>query len=121
MTETTMEKPAKDKLKSLTLEDRYYISMYSRRLICTIQLRGVIDAFFAQIEITPEEFKSHKVVIDPATLDFSCADSDYSVEYKEFSPVVIKAMEDYIAMFDQEKVKKSEMLQSTFSYFRKII
>lgn len=107
--------------KKLTLKERHYISMYSRRLLCTMKLRSVIDKFFAQIEITPEEFNKHKVKIDPKTLEFSCDDDSYTVEYESFSPIVLDSMKDYIAMFDQEKAKDNEMLQNSFEYFRKIL
>jgi len=107
--------------KKLTLKDRHFISMYSRRLVCTMKLRNVIDKFFAQIEPTPEEFKKFNIVIDPKTFEFSCNDDEYTVEYEEFSPVVLDAMKSYIEMFDAEKAKKNDMLQRTFSYFRKLL
>ena len=105
----------------LTLEERHYISMYARRLICTMKLRSVIDKFFAQIEITPEEFKKYGVKVDPKTLEFSCDDNEYTVEYKEFPTFVLESMKEYIAMFDHDKAKNNEMLQKTFKYFRKIL
>jgi len=105
----------------LNLEDRYFISMYARRLICTMKLRSVIDKFFAQIEITPEEFKKYGVVIDSKTLEFSCTDCEYTVEYNDFPSPVIESMKKYISMFDYDKVKNNEMLQKTFKYFRKLI
>lgn len=105
----------------LNLEDRHFISMYARRLICTMKLRSVIDKFFAQIEITPEEFKNYGVSIDPKTLDFSCKNTDYTVEYTDLSPIVIDSMKTYMSMFDHDKVKDNEMLQKTFKYFRKLM
>lgn len=105
----------------LTLEDRHFISMYARRLICTMKLRSVIDKFFAQIEITPEEFKTHGIAIDHKTLEFSCKDGEYTVEYNDLSPVVIESMKEYISMFDHDRAKDNEMLQKTFKYFRKLI
>lgn len=107
--------------KKLTLKDRHFISMYSRRLISTMKLRNVIDKFFEQIEPTAEEFKRFNITIDPKTFEFSCNDDEYTVEYEEFSPVVLEAMQKYIDMFDQEKAKKNDMLQRTFTYFRKIL
>ena len=107
--------------KKLTLEDRYYISMYSRRLPCTLPLRFAIDKFFNQIDINPEEFKKYEVKIDPKTLEFSCDDENYTVEYEEFPPAVIEAMKKYIKMLDHEKNKENKMLQKTFTYFQKII
>jgi len=107
--------------KKLTLEDRYYISMYSRRLPCSIPLRFSIDKFLNQIEITPEEFKIYNVDIDPSTMSFKCNDSDYEVEYEEFPPEVIVSMKNFIADYDHDKNKDNNMIQKTFDYFRKVI
>lgn len=107
--------------KKLTLEDRYYISLYSRRLTCTIALRYKIDEFFNQIEITPEEMKTYGVRIDDKTMEFKCNDNTYTVEYEKFSDEVIASMKEFISMFDHEKHKTNEMLQRAFKYFRKIM
>jgi len=104
----------------LTLEDRYYISMYSRRLPCTIALRYKIDQFFDQIEITSEEIKKFDIKIDE-NLKFTCNDEKYTVEYEEFPEEVLKAMKAFIVLFDHEKNKNNEMIQRSFSYFKQII
>jgi len=107
--------------KKLTLNDRHSIGMYTRRIPCTLAIRGVIDKFFAQIEITPEEFKKYNVKIDPETLEFQCENDEYTVEYKEFPKEILEGMKAYIHMFDHEKAKDNKMLQRSFKYFRKIL
>jgi hypothetical protein len=95
--------------------------MYSRRLPSTLKLRFSIDAFLQQIEISPEEVRKYEVTIDSKTLEFSCNDDDFTVEYEEFHPDVLEEMKNYIQMLDHEKNNENEMLQKTFTYFRKII
>ena len=106
--------------KKLTLEDRYYISMYSRRLPCTIALRYQIDKFFDQIEITSDEIKQYEVKIDE-NLMFTCNDENYTVEYEEFPEEVIKSMKAFIVLFDHEKNKNNEMVQRSFTYFKQVM
>lgn len=105
--------------KKLTLEDRYYISMYSRKLPCTLQLRFAIDAFLDQIEISPEEVKAREVKI--STMKFKCNDPKSTTEYEEFPEPVIEAMKSYIEVLDYDKNKDNVFVHRTFDYFRKII
>ncbi len=107
--------------KKLTLKDRFYLSMYTRRLPCTLQLRCAVDGFFKQIEITPEEFKNHKIKIVPGTMDFECSDEEYTVEYDEFPQPVLDAMQGYINATDIEKNKDNELVKKTNDCFRKIL
>ena len=107
--------------KKLTLDERHHISMYARRLPCTVALRFKIDQFFNTLEITSEELKKYDVTIDPKTMEFSCNDSEYTVEYEDFDPVIIDSLESFIVMFNHEKHKNNEMLQRAFKYFKKII
>jgi len=105
----------------LTLEDRYYLSMYSRRLPCTLQLRFAIDAFLDQIEITPEELKNHGVKINGETMEFECKNPEVETEYEDFPEPVKSSMRSYIKMLDHDKNNKNVMLAKTFEYFRKIL
>ena len=105
--------------KKLTLEDRYHISMYCRRLPCTLQLRFAIDAFLDQIEITAEEVKTNKIEI--TATEFKCANPDDTKEFDDFPAPVTDAMKGYIETLDHEKNKDSVMLHKTFDYFRKAI
>jgi hypothetical protein len=107
--------------KKLTLEDRYFLNMYSRRLPCTIALRFSFDKFLDQIEITSDEVKKYDVKINSESLKFECNDKEFIVEYEEFPPAVIEAMKKYISMFDHDKNKNNEMLKRTFEYYRKIM
>lgn len=107
--------------KKLNLEDRYYISMYSRRLPCTLELRFAIDNFLDQIAITGEEASEYKVDVDKETNEFKCTDLDYVVEYPEFPQPVINAMNTYIGMYDHEKNADNVLLQRTIEYFKKIL
>lgn len=107
--------------KSLTLEDRYYISMYARKLECTLKLRFAIDNFLDQIAITNDEVEKYAVDVDRQTMQFVCNDDNYKVEYSEFPESVIEAMQNYIAMYDHEKNKENLLLKRTMEYFKKII
>lgn len=105
----------------LNLDERYYISMYSRRLPCTLRLRFAIDAFLQQIEITETEMKEHGVSIDPKTMQFTCRDMDYMVEYADFHKDIIDSIKNYIKLLDHEKNADNELLQKTLTYFKKIV
>lgn len=107
--------------KKLTLDERYHISMYARRLPCTLPLRFAIDKFFNQIEIIPEEMEKYGIEVNTETREFICNDDEYTVEYKEFPPEVVKAMDEYIKMYSHEDNDNNEMLQKTFNYFNLII
>lgn len=105
----------------LNLEDRYYISMYSRKLPCTIMLRFAIDKFLDQIEINSEEMSKYDVKIDPSTLTFQCNDPDYVVEYESFPENLITSVKLYIKNYDHESNKNSVMLQKSFKYLKKLL
>jgi len=107
--------------KKLTLEDRYYISMYARKLECTLKLRFAIDNFLDQIAISADEVKEFEVDVDRNTMQFTCNDSDYSVEYSEFPEPVIEAMSGYMGMYDHDKNKDNVLLQRTFEFYKKIV
>ena len=105
----------------LTLEDRYYISMYARKLDCTLKLRFAIDNFLDQLAITSDEVTKYEVDVDRETMQFLCNDVDYSVEYPEFPEAVIESMNTYIGMYDHDKNKENVLLQRTIAYFKKIV
>lgn len=105
----------------LTLEDRYYISMYSRKLPCTVSLRFTIDQFHQQIEITPDEVEKYNITIDPTNGTFITSDFDYVVEYEKFPTQVVNAMQRYVNLLDQNKNEDNVLLQHIFKYFSKII
>jgi len=107
--------------KSLTLEDRYRLSMYSRKLPCTLRLRLVINDFLSQIEITSDEMKKFEVSIDPTTMAFNCNDSEYTVDYTGFPQDIIIAMTRYVSLLDTEKNADNVLLQKTLLTFKKII
>lgn len=105
----------------LNLEDRYYISMYSRRLPCTLKLRFAIDAFLQQIEITESEMRENGVSIDSKTMQLTCSNPDYVVEYTEFHKDIVDSIKNYIKLLDHEKNADNELLQKTLKYFKKIV
>lgn len=107
--------------KSLNLEERYYISMYARKLECTLKLRFAIDNFLDQIAITSEEVDKYGVDVNRDNMQFVCNDENYTVEYSEFPESVTEAMKNYIAMYDHEKNKENLLLKRTMEYFKKII
>lgn len=105
----------------LTLEERYYISMYSRKLECTLKLRFAIDNFLDQIAITSEEVDKYAVSTNKETMQFECNDESYVVEYSEFPQEVLDSMANYIAMYDHEKNQDNLLLKRTMEYFKKVI
>ena len=107
--------------KKLNLEDRYYISMYSRRLPCTLQLRFAIDDFLEQITITADEVAQYEIDIDKNTMEFKCNNSEYSVEFTEFPEPVLDAINTYIGMYGHEKNKENVLLQRTFTFLKKVL
>lgn len=107
--------------KKLTLEERYYISMYSRKLPCTVSLRFTIDQFHQQIEITPDEVEKFEVSIDPANGKFICNDTAYTVEYEKFPTQVVGAMKRYVNLLNDSKNEDNVLLQNILKYFSKII
>lgn len=108
-------------MKQLTLEDRYQLGMYSRKLPSTLMLRLVINDFLSQIEFTSDEIKNYEIKIDEKSLKFSCNDSSYVTEYSEFPPVVVDAMSKYIVMLDNDRNAGNELLQRTVKVFKKVI
>lgn len=105
----------------LNLEDRYYISMYSRRLPCTLQLRFAIDDFLEQITITADEVSQYGVDVDKTNMEFICTDAEYVIEYEEFPVPVVDAINTYIGMYDHEKNNENVLLQRTFKFLKKVI
>lgn len=105
----------------LNLEDRYYLSMYSRKLPCTVHLRFNIDTFLDQIEITSAEAEQYNVTVDLDAGTFTCSDENYTVEYERFPPAVVEAMKHYVKLLDVEDNKNNVMLQKIFTFFKKII
>jgi hypothetical protein len=107
--------------KKLTLQDRYYISMYSRRLQSTLKLRFAIDAFLQQLEITREETEKYEVGVDPVSYEFKCNNDTYTVEYTDFPSEVIEAINSYISLYDHEQNKDNALLHKTLEYLKKVI
>lgn len=107
--------------KKLSLQDRYYISMYSRRLQSTLKLRFAIDAFLQQIEFTREETEKYEIGVDPTTFEFRCNDSNYVVDYNEFPIDVVNAIKHYISLYDHEENKDNVLLHKTLEYLKKVI
>lgn len=107
--------------KTLTLEDRYYLNMHSRKMNSTLMLRLNIDSFLNAIDITSEEAEKYAIGVDPETHKFVCNDPEYTVTYEDFNPHVIQSMKNYISMYDHEGNADNQFIQRAFTYFRKII
>ena len=103
----------------LTLEDRFNLSRYSRKLPCTLSLRLSINVFLAQLEITADELKKYDVTISPTT--FSSNDPDYMISYESFPPAVIDAIKRYVKFVDNEKNVDNVLLQKMLETFKKIV
>ena len=104
----------------LTLKDRYFLNMYSRRLPSTCMLRATIDVFLNQINLTPEEVTQYGVKFDAVTGITSSSDS-LEFEYESFPVPVIESIKNYIKVYDHEKNKENKLLQNMLSYFRKVL
>ncbi len=105
--------------RTLTLEDRYYLSMYSRRLQCTLELRFAIDAFLQQIQITEAEIGTYGIKIDVDNKTFSCNDPSYTVEYANIPASITTAMGEYVNAVENSK-QTNELILRTAEYFRKL-
>jgi hypothetical protein len=103
----------------LTLEERFNLSRYSRKLPCTLGLRLAISDFLSQIEITADELKTYDVQISPNL--FTCNDSDYDVTYESFPSPVIESMKRYVTIVDNEKNADNVLLQKMIDTFKKVI
>lgn len=103
----------------LTLEERFNLSRYSRKLPCTLALRMAINDFLAQIEITGDELKQYNVTIGQNTFD--CNDPDYSVSYESFPAPVVESMRRYVKVVDNEKNSDNVMLQKIIETFKKVV
>lgn len=103
----------------LTLEDRFNLSRYSRKLPCTLGLRLAIDDFLSQIEITATEFDTYEIKITANS--FKCNDSTYTVSYESFPQPVIDSMRKYVSIVDNEKNTDNVLLQNIIESFKKII
>jgi hypothetical protein len=107
--------------KKLTLQDRYYISMYSRRLQSTLKLRFAIDAFLQQIEFTHEETEKYEIGVDSNSYEFKCNNDSYTVKYDDFPSEVIEAIKNYISLYEHEQNKDNALLHKTLEYLKKVI
>lgn len=103
----------------LTLEERFNLSRYSRKLPCTLALRMAINDFLAQIEITSDELKQYNVIIDQNSFD--CNDPNYTVSYESFPVPVIESMRHYVKVVDNEKNTDNVMLQKIIESFKKLV
>ena len=103
----------------LTLEDRFNLSRYTRKLPCTLPLRLSINDFLSQIEITSDELKKYNVTISPTLLTRN--DSDYIVSYESFPPAVMDAIKRYVKVVDNEKNADNVLLQKMIETFKKIL
>ena len=105
----------------LTLNDRYHISMYSRRLQCTLKLRFAIDAFLQQLDFTKDEIEKYEISVDSTTYEFKYNDASYAVEYESFPVEIVEAINNYISLYDHEQNKENALLTNTLEYFRKVL
>lgn len=105
----------------LSLEDRYYLSMYTRRLPCTLKLRFAVDAFLESIDIKSDEATKYEVSINQETYQFKCNDSNYKVVYDDFPIEVTDAMRSYIRLYDHEQNINNVLLHNTIDSFKKVI
>jgi hypothetical protein len=103
----------------LTLEERFNLSRYSRKLPCTLGLRLAIGDFLAQIEITADELKTYDVQITPNL--FTCNDPDYTVTYESFPQAVVESMKRYVSIVDNEKNADNVLLHKIIDTFKKVI
>ena len=75
----------------LTLEDRYYVNLFTRKLPCTLKLRFALDSFLNMIDFTEEEIKKYAIRIVPQQSKFECNDEKVTFEYKDVPEEVTEA------------------------------
>lgn len=105
----------------LTLEDRYYVNLFTRKLPCTLKLRFALDAFLNMIDFTEEEIKKYAIRIVPQQSKFECNDEKVTFEYKDVPEEVTEAVREFVVSMDTEENDKNMFIKDMVKYLKKVL
>jgi hypothetical protein len=105
----------------LTLEDRYYVNLFTRKLPCTLKLRFALDSFLNMIDFTEEEIKKYAIRIVPQQSKFECNDEKVTFEYKDVPEEVTEAVREFVISMDTEENDKNMFIKDMVKYLKKVL
>ena len=105
----------------LTLEDRYYVNLFTRKLPCTLNLRFALDSFLNMIDFTEEEIKKYAIRIVPQQSKFECNDEKVTFEYKDVPEEVTEAVREFVISMDTEENDKNMFIKDMVKYLKKVL
>lgn len=105
----------------LTLEDRYYVNLFTRKLPCTLKLRFALDSFLNMIDFTEEEIKKYAIRIVPQQSKFECNDEKVTFEYKDVPEEVTEAVREFVVSMDTEENDKNMFIKDMVKYLKKVL
>ena len=105
----------------LTLEDRYYVYLFTRKLPCTLKLRFALDSFLNMIDFTEEEIKKYAIRIVPQQSKFECNDEKVTFEYKDVPEEVTEAVREFVISMDTEENDKNMFIKDMVKYLKKVL
>lgn len=105
----------------LTLEDRYYVNLFTRKLPCTLKLRFALDSFLNMIDFTEEEIKKYAIRIVPQQSKFECNDEKVTFEYKDVPEEVTEAVREFVVSMDTEENDKNLFIKDMVKYLKKVL
>ena len=105
----------------LTLEDRYYVNLFTRKLPCTLKLRFALDSFLNMIDFTEDEIKKYAIRITPQQSKFECNDDKVTFEYKDVPEEVTEAVREFVTSMDTEENDKNLFIKDMIKYLKKVL
>ena len=105
----------------LTLEERYYVNLFTRKLPCTLKLRFALDSFLNMIDFTEEEIKKYAIRIVPSQSKFECNDDKVTFEYKDVPEEVTESVKEFVTSMDVEENDKNVFIKDMVKYLKKVL
>jgi hypothetical protein len=105
----------------LTLEERYYVNLFTRKLPCTLKLRFALDSFLNMIDFTEEEIKKYAIRIVPSQSKFECNDDKVTFEYKDVPEEVTESVREFVTSMDVEENDKNVFIKDMVKYLKKVL
>ncbi len=105
----------------LTLEERYYVNLFTRKLPCTLKLRFALDSFLNMIDFTEDEIKKYAIRIVPSQSKFECNDDKVTFEYKDVPEEVTESVREFVTSMDVEENDKNVFIKDMVKYLKKVL
>ena len=105
----------------LTLEERYYVNLFTRKLPCTLKLRFALDSFLNMIDFTEEEIKKYAIRIVPSQSKFECNDDKVTFEYKDVPEEVTESVKEFVTSMDVEENDNNVFIKDMVKYLKKVL